>query len=139
MQELVHNVSVQRAFASAQVTGDTNSSLVVDTQGYEAIMFVFLIAAVAAADGSNYLTVKVEESDDNTFAAGVTVVTDDSARIIGTQLVINATTQASSAAKFGVSKGTKRYMRLVLDETGTFDGTFGALAICSGARHKPVS
>lgn len=139
MNELVHNCSVQRAFASAQVTADTNSSLVVDTQGYEAIMFVFLIAAIAAADGSNYLTVKVEESDDSGFSTGVTVVTDDALRIIGTQLVINSTSQASSAAKFGVSKGTKRYMRLVLDETGTFDGTFGAMAILTGARHKPVA
>lgn len=139
MNSMIANVSVQRAFASAQVTGDANSSLVVDCQGYEEVGFVFLIAAVAAADGSNYLTVKVEESDDSGFATGNVMVTDDATRIVGTQLVINATTMANSAKKFGVTKGTKRYMRLVFDETGTFDGTFGALAILSGARHKPVS
>jgi uncharacterized alpha-E superfamily protein len=60
-------------------------------------------------------------------------------RAENTARLINATTQASSAAKFGVTKGTKRYMRLVFTETGTFDGTFGALAVLSGARHAPVS
>ena len=138
--DLVNSLKFSRAFASAQVTGDANSSLVIDTQGYQGMVaFVFLIAAVAAADGSNYCTIKVEESDSDSFATGNVMVTDTAERIVGTQVVINATSMANSTAKFGVTIGTKRYMRLVFDETGTFDGTFGAIAVLGGARNAPVA
>lgn len=140
IKDLVHSIGVQRAFKTAQVTSDTNSTDVIDTQGYENVTFIFNIDTVAAADGTNTLTIKVQESDDSTFATGVVEVTAaDPSRTLGTQLVINSTTMADKIKKFGVALGAKRYMRLVLDETGTIDVTLGAIAVLGGPRHAPVS
>jgi hypothetical protein len=140
MHDLVNGLGLQIAKVRANLTGDNNSANVVDLAGYLGpVMFAIYLEAVATADVSNYFTVKVEESDDNTFASGVTVVTDTATRIIGTQLVVNATSMAVSVKKFGVTMGTKRYMRLVFDETGTADMTVSAIAILGGARNKPVA
>ena len=138
MNALANEITVQAAFSQAQVTGDTNSSQIVDLLGVYQVAFVFNVSALAAADASNYLTVKVQETDSATFAdAGdITTVTDTAARIVGTQLVLNATTQTGPHV-FGVTVGTKRYLRLVLDETGTFDGTLCAVAVCRG-RHQNI-
>lgn len=140
MLDIVNAFSFQTAKAYANLTASANSAEVVDTQfGGNVVAFVIYIHAAATADGSNYFTVKVEESDDATFATGVTVVTDSADRIIGTQPVINATTLAASLKKFGVAVGIKRYMRLVFTETGTADITVSAFGIVGAQRHQPVA
>jgi hypothetical protein len=137
IMDLVHNIKVTRAFASAQVTGDTNG-LIVDTQGFQQLTILALIAAVATADADNKIAFEAWESDDDDFSDGSEVqITGD--RLISSPIVINATSMANSAQKMGVALGTKRYVRLQLNETGTADATFGALFVLSGARHKPVA
>lgn len=139
-KDIVNQYSVQVAKVYAQLTADNNSANVVDLQGgQDVVAFVVFLHAVAAADGSNYFTVKVEESDDSGFATGVTEVTADATRLIGTQPVVNAVALAGTLKKFGVTIGTKRYMRLVFDETGTADITVSATAIVGGQRHLPVA
>jgi hypothetical protein len=140
MTDLVNSLSAQIAKVYANLTADNNSANVVDTQGGgNVVAFIIFLHAVGTADATNYFTVKVEESDDNTFATGVTVVTDDANRIIGTQPVINDTALAASLKKFGVAVGTKRYMRLVFDETLTADITVSAIALVGAQRHSPVA
>lgn len=138
MMDLTHNLKVAVAKIAAQVTATGSTSVTVDTQFYEMVMFIIAITLVAAADASNYLTFSVKESDDSTFGDGTeAVVATD--RIIGTMAVINLTTQANSVMKFGIKPGTKRYLKLYYTETGTFDATFGATAVLGGARHNPVA
>jgi hypothetical protein len=118
------------------MTGDTNG-LAVDTQGFQgAVMFIVSLSAVTTADVSNFVLCKVEEDDDSSFTAP-TEVTASSTRIIGTQALINST--GAQLKKFGVTIGTKRYMRIVFDETGTADITGSALAILGHAHNVPVA
>lgn len=138
-KDIVNMYSAQVAKVYAQLTADNNSANIVDLQGGQDVCaFVVFLHAVATADGSNYFTVKVEESDDSGFATGVTEVTADATRIIGTQPVVNAVALAGTLKKFGVTIGTKRYLRLVFDETGTADITVSAIALVGGQRHLPV-
>lgn len=135
MRELVHNVKVTKGQATGQVTA-SGTGVTIDTQGFGSIMFAILISAVAAADADNKLVFGFEEGDasDNSDMAEVT----DTDRIIGSA-VINATTLDEKTLKIGLALGTKRYVRLKFTETGTFDGTFSAVAILGHPLHAPVS
>lgn len=132
MNELVHNLTAVKAVNPATITATANG-LTVDALFFTQVLFVILIGAVGAADGSNYLTFTIEESDTDFSGTQIT----DATRILGTPLVINATALANSVAEFGVTKLNKRYIRLVYTETGTFSGLFGAVAILGGAHHSP--
>jgi len=138
MNELYNNAKVSQALIPAQATA-TVTGPVVDTQGFEAIMFAINIGAVTTADASNYFTLKIQEGDasDLSDAADVT----NAARLLhAAAAVINdATGDDNTTQKMGCTIGTKRYMRLVATETGTADATFGAVALLTGARHAPVS
>lgn len=139
MHDLASNLGVQRALASASLTSDT-TGVIVDTLGFTSIMFAFMTGAVTTADGSNYFTAEVWESDDGSGFTNPVEVTATASRIIGTQFVINdQDAQDNIAAKFGVTIGSKRYMRLTMNETGTAEAVVGAMAILGGARHAPVS
>jgi len=139
MNNPLTSLDFQRAFASASVTGTGNSSLIVDTFGFMGtVTFVTTIAAVSAADGSNYLVLSVYESNDDDFSDATETVIPAN-RTIGTGYTINATSQANSIIAFGVTIGLKRYMRITMTETGTFSATFGIAAILSGPREAPVS
>ncbi len=134
MNSLHHNIKAIKAVNPATITATANG-LTVDTLGYTQVEFVVSIGAVGAADGSNYLTFTIEESDTDFSGAAIT----DANRIFGTVLVINATTQANSVAQFGIRKTEKRYVRLVYTETGTFSGLFGAVAILGQPLHAPAN
>jgi len=139
-KDLVNALGLQLARARAQLTVDDNSPNVIDTQGYFGpVMFAVYLEAVTTANASNFFTVRVEESDVANFSSGVTEVTANVYRIIGNQLVVNATTLAGAVCKFGVTIGTRRYMRLVFDETGLADITVSAIAVLGGARNLPVA
>ncbi len=140
MQELYHSVKTVKAINPATITATANG-LSIDLQGFHQLMFVLSIGAVSAADGSNYLTFTVEEADDDgTGAPGAfTAAADSTLRFLGSAPVLNATTQANTVIKFGVSQIQKRWIRLVYTETGTFSALFGAVAILGQAHDSPVA
>lgn len=124
MQDLYNVLKVVKAVNPASITATANG-LTVDTAGYHQLMFVLDIGAISAADGSNYLTFTVEESDTDFSGTAVT----DTNRILGSLPVINVSTQANTIIKFGIAQLTKRYIRVVYTETGTFSAIFGVQAI----------
>lgn len=136
MQNPVYNHQFVRALAQANLTSTTTSTLIVDSFGYESLMYTITLGTLTTATASNFFTVTVEESDSPTFASGVSTVA--ATRIIGTPPVINNTVTSDSIIKFGVVKGTARYFRLVFTETGTADINVSAQAVLGNARHKPV-
>lgn len=136
MRDLVNNLKVTKAKATGQVTATGNGGVVIDTQGFQSLMFAILISAVAAADADNKLTFGVEEGD-VADGSDLTAVTDTD-RLLGSA-VINATTDDELTLKLGFVLGTKRYVRLAYTETGTFDGTFSAIAILGHPNHAPVA
>lgn len=133
-QDLYNNLKVAKALTPVATTG-TGNGTTVDTKGYQSIMFAVNIGAVSAADVSNYLTFSIEESDTDFSGAAVT----DTNRIQGTLLVINDTALANTVAKFGLTQLQKRYVRLVVTETGTFSAIVGAIAILGSPMHAPAA
>ena len=128
------NLKVTLAKASGQVTG-SGTGTIFDTQGFHSVMFALLMAAVAAADEDNTLAFSVEEGDS---ALGYDFEAVAADRLLN-QYTLDSTGDASAAHKFGVTVGTKRYMRLKWTETGTVDATFGAIAVLGHPEVAPVS
>jgi len=136
MRDLVNNVKVTKAKATGQATATGNGGVVIDSQGFQSLMFAVLLSAVAAADGDNTLTFGVEEGDASDGSDLVAIADTD--RLIGAA-VVNATTDDEKTLKLGVSIGVKRYFRLTFTEVGTVDATFDAVAILGHPNHAPVA
>jgi len=137
MQDLTNNIQVLRALVASTITATTVGTLYADLQQFEQIAVAVTIETVGTADATNLLTFSVEESDSSSFASGNTAV--PAIRIIGTATVINATAQATTTAKFGVVKGLKRYLRVVVTETGTASANVAALWLLGSPRRGPVA
>lgn len=133
---VTNNVYELLGIAHAQRTGTVNGAIL-DVAGYARVEFFINISAVGAADADNYFTFKVYESDASDMTGQVEITS--AYRFLGTQLVLNATTMAATTKKFGVTVGTKRYIRLTPTETATADATFGAVALLSPAMRAPVA
>lgn len=136
-----HNVKQTAALVAVSLTATTNG-LVVDTQGYETLIFD-INTGIFAYDGTNNLTVTVEESDagDGTgmtaVAAGDYLDPRNQAQATWDRL-LNATGEDAQAYKLGVKLNTKRYKRIVFTEAGAVTVVISATAILGRARHKPA-
>lgn len=131
-QSLYRNIDVRVAKNTAQITATGNGEII-DTKGFESIVFAVQAGAVSAADGSNYLTADIYESDDSGMSGE-----EKATAILGEAPVINALTDADTVQIVGYN-GVKRYLRLKFTETGTFDAVVGAVAILGDAHNKPVN
>jgi len=131
-QDIVNNVRFFRAWAGATINTntDTTSTIVVDSQGFEAVAFAVPTATIT--DGTYVLKIIECDSSDGTTGAAE----------VGSYQVQNSviSTDDNTVKKVG-AKLTKRYCTLRLTSTGTTTGgVFGAaIAVLSGARNAPVA
>lgn len=130
--DLANNLKTVPAWAGATIAAntDTTSTIVIDTQGFEGVMFA--IYSGAYTDGA-YVP-KIMECDNSDGTTG--------AAEVGSYIVQNSFGAASSNLVKKVSaKLTKRYCTLRLTSTGTTTGCVfkGAIAILGGARNAPVA
>lgn len=118
------------AFTPATISTDTTTAGVeIDTQGYEAVTFLF--RASSYTDG-NY-TPLIQESD--TSGSGYAAVSD--AYLIGTEA--SAALSAAGVSRIGYV-GKKRYVKLSFVSTSTSTGaTLDAVAVLGRAKSSPVS
>lgn len=126
LRDMLNNTKVSSAFDYASRTATANGNII-DTRGFDGLVFVVTLATVTTADSSNYFTLTLQHGDDAslTDAATVTAATG----LLGSNLVINdATAQSNFRGLMGYS-GSKRYVRLVATETGTASAAFSADAI----------
>lgn len=121
-----------------RATVTATGSDVIDMKGFQDLLVLFEISAVAAGDGSNYLLFTVQESNDATFGDGTEVTITDANRLFSTAplntttgeiLRINSTAMANTLQKFGLKCGVKRYIKVIWTETGTASATFSMIAI----------
>lgn len=115
---------------------DTSSSWI-DTTNFESLTVLAIIGELTGVDGSNYLTPILQESDTTADADATSVATND---MIGAFTKVDAAAEDSVIQKVGY-KGTKRYVRVKFDYTGTgiSAGIVGAVGIASNARLSPPS
>jgi len=119
----------------ADFTADATTNLV-DLAGFESVDVLVTVGALTGVDGSNYLTVTLEECDTTVGTSFTTVASTD---LIGAFTVIDSTSEDSVQQRVGYIGG-KRYLRVKLDETGTISaGIIGVTALLGNARHQVAS
>lgn len=122
---------------------DTNSTAV-DTDGFQSVTLIAHVGASAdTLNSTNKIEIEVEESDDNTTftdVANANLTNYTTGTNAGTVAVVNSNATASTLYKVGY-KGTKRYVRLVYNFSGTHStGTVTAASATKGHPHiAPVN
>ena len=122
---------------------DTNSTAV-DTDGFQSVTLVAHVGASAdTLNSTNKIEIEIEESDDNsdfTNVANANLTNYVTGTNVGTVAVVNSNATASTLYKVGY-KGTKRYVRLVYNFSGTHStGTVTAASATKGHPHiAPVN
>lgn len=131
---IVHNVKQVLLLSPVVLTADAESR-VLDTQGFERAAFSIQVGAVTV-DGSNYMTAKVQESDTTADADFTDVAAAD---LIGSTIEAIDAAGNANTVQTAEYKGTKRYLRVVLTETGTTASVAcSVLGLLGDPRHAPV-
>lgn len=112
------------------ITGDTNCTSV-DTKAFgSSCQLVHVGTPAADFDGSNYIAIEVEHSDDNSTWSDVGAADlfepEDGAS--GTQKILDATADKEKIYPV-FYLGSKRYWRIVLNETGIVSVAIGISAV----------
>lgn len=132
MKDLVHNLKATAGWAGATISTDTDttSTIVIDSQGYEAVMFVVYSGAIT--DGAYSLKILETDNADGTTGA---------AEVGSYQAQGSFAAADDSVVKKVGAALTKRYCTLRLTSTGTTSGGVfkGAVALLGGALSKPVA
>ncbi len=128
--DLVHNLSATPGWAGATIatSTDTTSTIVIDTQGFEAVMFA--VYSGALTDGTYLLKImECANSDGTTGAAEVAAYQQQ-----------DTLTASNTVKKVGADL-SKRYCTLrITSATVTTGCVFkGAIALLAGARNNPVA
>ena len=135
-REIYNTVRSLRHLGSAARTA-TPSVTGVDTSGFGSVGFITNVGAAGITlSGSNYITLQMQESDDNSTFTNV--ATADA--LGGAAVVLDANAKADLNYRQDYL-GSKRYVRLVPTYTGTHGtGTIiGVTAVMSHATLSPVS
>jgi hypothetical protein len=124
-QQIYHS----QVLAAAAVTADTNTASV-NVKDLNSLAFLIAVGTFAF-DGSNYITVKLQHSDDNSSWADVAQenIYEGTAPA---PLVINSGALDAQSHLVEYRSG-KQYVRAVLDVTGTVNAPISVVAIS----HKP--
>lgn len=139
MFKLAGNVKSVVAIDYGQLTASKTDGDIVDTQGYDDVYVQIHAHAVATADADNYFTATVNEGDESDLSDGAAVSTSPT-RYFGespSDRKIDATGQAQSVLVFGI-RPMKRYIRVILTETGTADVTVSAVVLLGNPKTAPT-
>jgi len=137
MKDLKNKIGFVHLLDPADISDTDTKSKLLDLAGFESAVIGFQIGAITGVDGSNYLTPKLQESNTTVDGDFTDVAAAD---IEGAFSVINSTSLDQVIQVVGY-KGTKRYVRLFLDYTGTAitAGIVGVFGVVSDARREPVT
>lgn len=135
LNDIVHNLATRPGYAGATISTvtDTDSALIIDSQGFESVGFACYVGAVT--DGTYVL--KIMESDNSDGTTGATEVGSYQQQDTFTK---TPTDSSLSVGKVG-AKLSKRYFKLRITSTGTTSGAVfkGAVALLGGARNAQVA
>ena len=142
MIDLYNTFKVTTLTNAAVITADTNSSSV-DLLGYDSCLVVVDVGLDAGSglDGSNNWKIGLEESDDDstfTDVAEANMVGAISGTTTGQFALVDAVGEDETTYKVCYI-GSKRYLRVHLDETGTCSTPISAVAIAGNYKYPPVA
>jgi hypothetical protein len=135
--ELYDSTSVAVLLEAQDLAHTDTATAWIDTQGYNSVEILVTVGALTGVDGDNYLTPVLQHSDTTAASAAAAV---DSADIYGAFTKIDATSEDSTVQRVGYC-GSKRYVRVNLDYTGTgiSAGIVGVLAVVGHAKSEPAA
>lgn len=142
MRDMKNNLAAAVSLTAATRTADANGTGV-DLQFYEGAHIVAVVGAEGdTLSGSVKIELEVEESDDDstyTDVADADLSTTVTGTNTGTFALIDAAAEAPAVYTTDY-KGSKRYIRVVWNITGTHtNGTPGSAVVVRGHnRHAPV-
>jgi hypothetical protein len=128
------------AYAAAQTTDQTGTSI--DVSDYRNVVFDAAAIAASALDASNYYTLDVQESTDNSTWVSLYDSEEGKRRL---QTPGSGTTYSAvkltavGYVQIGARVGVAKYMRLRLIKTGTVGAGVLARAILCTPRNAPVA
>ena len=143
IRDFANNLKVDQVVDPVVITADADGASV-DMKGYGSLAFYALIGATGdTLDGSNYIDLELEESDDDSSFSDVAdadVRNSVTGTNTGTFARINAADE-DDAVYLGQYDGSSRYVRPVINVTGTHtNGTpIGIIAVRAKAKNLPVS
>jgi len=127
------------------INADANGTAV-DMKGFRSCLFVIAIGAADAGDtlsGTNKIGLELEDSDDNSTFANVTdaALVDGNVEDMTGGLFYEVVSDATASKNILISyKGTRRYVRVVLNFAGTHaTGTpINIVGLATGSAHVPI-
>lgn len=132
MRDLKNNIAIVHLL-DPQDTADTDTvSLILDTKGFGSAVLAVNVGAITGLDASNYLTPVLQDSDTTT---GTDFAPVNAAYIQGGFTRIDAAAEDQTTQSVGYT-GSKRYLRVNLDFTGT--AITAALESVVGVLGRPV-
>jgi len=142
MRNLMQDIKAISALDAVALSATTNG-IVIDTQGYESLAFVLNVGDFATFDGTNNLTITVQEGDQSNGSDMANIATADylDARNeagAAWDRLLNAAAEDEQAYMIGVALNTKRYRRIVVTEAGAVTVPISATAILGHPRHAPA-
>ena len=131
--DLESNFSITQLVDPVTVTSDTDSASI-DLKGYASAGIIFNVGESGdTLSGSVYWSLELEESDDDSTWTDVAAADMGTSVSAGTVAVIDAAAEDDSV-HFTSYKGNKRYIRGVLNATGTH--TNGTPISVTGVRYN---
>lgn len=136
-RDLMNSVTPVVAIAPVVVTdGTAQTSVAIDTLGYESV--TFLIATGTLADADATWAVTVSEGDTSTVGAHTAVADID---LIGTEALAGFTFAADSACRKIGYRGAKRYVSISIDDVTANSGNapLCVIALLGHPRNAPTA
>lgn len=135
--DLYHCCKLVKAISPQAGAGDNTAqvSAIIDTKGYDALLFAILTGTLADADAT--FTVLVEDGAAADLADAAAV---DDKYLLGTEALASFTFAADDTTKKIGYRGMKRYVRLTITPASN-TGAWGiaAVAILGMANDNPVT
>lgn len=129
--EMYNDTQVETALTSQTISTDTTTSgAIIDTAGFESLMFTFLSGTVTDGD----YVVQLWHGDDSGLSDAAQV---DAEEVLGS--VTYAAADDDTAKRIGYI-GKKRYAQVrVVSTSTTSGGVFSATAVLGTPHHAPVA
>jgi hypothetical protein len=137
MFDLMNKIDVKRAISPAAAVTDNTPfvSQIIDTSGYEALVFIINLGSIADADAT--FVVLIEDGDASNLSDAAAV---DDQYLTGTEALATFLFSSDNALRKIGYVGSKRYVRMTITPAANTGNIFlSAIAILGGARYAPTA
>jgi len=142
-KHLMQDLKAISGLDAVSLTATTNG-IVIDTQGYESLAFVVNVGDFVTFDGTNNLTITVQEGDAANLSDAANIATADYLDVrneagAAWDRLLNAAAEDEQAYIIGVAVNAKRYKRIVITEAGAVTVPMSVTALLGSPRHAPAN